>query len=205
MRKPPKPIFTVVFIFLVFGLPAACGEDGAVGEALPLADTSAASGEPSASLHYQYTVDVSILNVYEDEVIPLLILVDEANPTIEAIVTGNAEGIQTTNIAGQNEGQLCWVTIEHKINYFVSGFFYPKECSFEITITTTILDSTVVKDECGGTITLSTPSAFYHAPPVGPHTFTNSLDPIVENIDDGVKAIITFSNVWVPTSTGCGW
>lgn len=212
MKTQPKSLISVVLVVLIMGMLTACGENGRVGETIPTAVTSTPGSrgypegsEPSASLHYLYTVELIPLNVFEDETIELLIMVDEANPTLEAVVTGNAEGIQTTKIAGRKGDEMCWVTIEHKVNYLVTGFFYPADCSFEINITTTLLESSVVSDECDGTVTISAPSAFYHAAPSGPYRFFESLDPIVEPLDDELSITIELSDVWVPTSTGCEW
>ncbi|MBL7163713.1 MAG: hypothetical protein ISS57_14025 [Anaerolineales bacterium] len=153
----------------------------------------------SAVLHYTYEIESEFLNVHTDERFYLRIWVDNES---EALVTGEGTGIQVVELAGMNKGVICWITIQQTALYEIRGVFMPETCSFEINVLATDQSTEVVSDECGAGID---PKLFFYPPPPGPHVFTEDLEPVVLNLDQGVEARFELDDVQIPANTGCQW
>ena len=150
-------------------------------------------------LHYTYEIESEFLNVHTDERFYLRIWVDNES---EALVTGEGTGIQVVELAGMNKGVICWITIQQTALYEIRGVFMPETCSFEINVLATDQSTEVVSDECGAGID---PKLFFYPPPPGPHVFTEDLEPVVLNLDQGVEARFELDDVQIPANTGCQW
>lgn len=206
MDKLKKFIFVSSLLFLTTGLITACKKNPTPTpepelELAPI-DLAIDDSRGTATFEYTHVVDVDALKVSIDELFTVWIMIDEKDPKQETIIAGSGKGSQTSKLAGLNQGQYCWVTMNHQVEYDLSGVFKTSDCTFEIKVTGKRIKSEVTSNECPGSFEID-PTPFYTPPPEEVIKIPGNLLPVTWKPDTGVTITYTLSDVVVPESTGC--
>jgi hypothetical protein len=157
----------------------------------------------TATLTYTHVAKQTAHELDLNEVFNLGILFDEENPKLTAAIIGGDQRTQIVRFGGNYVGALCWYTLNHELEYEITGQFFPKDCTFEIQISTKVIESKVTANACP--MLPPSISHLYDPAPQGPFKIAGNLEPVNFQIADGVTAVITLSDVIVPESTGCQW
>jgi hypothetical protein len=157
----------------------------------------------TATLTYTHVVKQTAHELDLNEVFTLGILIDEENPKLSAIILGGGQRTQIVRFAGGYVGALCWYTLNHELEYEITGQFFPKDCTLEIEISTKVIESKVMANACP--MLPPSISHLYDPAPQGPFKIAGNLEPVKMTPAEGVTVVFTLSDVIVPSTTGCQW
>lgn len=157
----------------------------------------------TATLTYTHVAKQTAHELDLNEAFNLSILIDEENPKLPAIILGGAQRTQIVRFGGNYVGALCWYTLNHEVEYEITGQFFPNDCTFEISIDTKVIESKVIANACP--MLPPSISHLYDPAPQGPFKIAGNLDPVKLTPAEGVTVVYTLSNIIVPESTGCQW
>jgi hypothetical protein len=138
--------------------------------------------------------------------IPLFIFIDKDTPKEPALLAGSIVDDYHVQVAGQDQGQYCFLNFTLKIEYDVNGLFYPEpQCVFDVSITTKVKTDQIERmGNCSVPLHESYPAETLHIwPPAGPHRIPGSLLPLTLRKDAQTEITIQLKDVIVPLATDC--
>lgn len=103
-------------------------------------------GEGSARLQISYAASVVGFKSNGADSVPLIIVPDDENETIE--VTGYTTSTQRVDTSALDQGTECWYNILHQVEYRVAGNFLRNECIFELTAMMSPTSSEMLSHNC---------------------------------------------------------